>query len=79
MCCDCGFFSDSGIYEVSLIEYLYDNYAVPNEIFSFALRDIYNDTGDSFIDFGWYDESAMVDPTALTYISVAYDYYYGTG
>ena len=62
-----------------MIEYLYDNGAVPDEIFSFALRDIYNDDGDSFIDFGWADTSAMVDSSALTYISVYNDELFGMG
>ena len=73
MCCDCGYFSESGIDQVSLIEYLYDNGAVQSEVFSFALRDSNNDDNDSFIDFGWIDDSAMVDSTELTYISVADD------
>jgi hypothetical protein len=40
---------------------------------------LYNDDGDSFIDFGWADTSAMVDPSALTYIPVYNDDIYGTG
>jgi hypothetical protein len=79
MCCDCSTAVDNGVSEVSLIEYLYDNGAVPDKIFSFALRDIYNDTGDSFIDFGWADTSAMVDSSALTYIPVYNDDKFGYG
>jgi len=29
------------------------------------------------MDFGFYDESAMYDPTELVWIDVANDYYYG--
>lgn len=60
----------------SYISDLFDDGIIEDKVFAIALRDI-NDDGSSYIDIGFYDESAMHNPADLLWVPVADDYLYG--
>lgn len=53
-----------------LMSFLYDEGIIDSKLFSFALRG-YNDPAGSFLDVGFYDNSAMANPGAMSYVDVS--------